>query len=271
MRIQLLGTGSAEGLPALFCKCGVCREARSRGGKNQRSRASALIDHTLKIDLPPDTLHHVLVRGLDLTQLTHLVFTHTHDDHFAFKELQYMSWMFVTEEWDRKLSVHGPPDAIETIQTNLEMELLPLELHVLEAWKTTHLGEYSVTPILAQHAEDRVCLNHIMERAGRSVLYGTDTGWYTDETWEFLAGRQLNALVIECAKGLDENGYKAHLSIPEVIRMKEKMLTIGALAPDSLCVTTHHSHLSGLLHEDYEKHLNPHGIRVGYDGMEFEV
>jgi len=271
MRIQLLGTGSAEGLPALFCKCEICREARRLAGKNHRTRASALIDGALKIDLPPDTLHHSHTHGLDLTEVQHLIFTHTHDDHFAFKELQYMSWMFVTEEWNRKLNVYGPPDAIQKIQAELELDELPLELRALKPWETVRLGDWSVTPILAQHATDRLCFNHIVEREGRSLLYGTDTGWYTEETWAFLAGWKLNALVIECAKGLDENGYKAHLSIPEVIRMKAKMLEIGALTTDSAVVTTHHSHLSGLLHEGYEAHLNLHRIQVGYDGMEIEV
>lgn len=271
MRIQLLGTGSAEGLPALFCKCEVCAEARRRGGKDHRTRASALIDGVLKIDLPQDTLHHVMTHGLDLTQVQHLVFTHTHDDHFAFKELQYMSWMFVTQEWTRSLAVYGPPDAVERIRDTLEMDILPLELHALSAWESVRLGDFTVTPILAQHAADRLCFNHIVESGGQSLLYATDTGWYEEETWAFLKDRQLNALVIECAKGLDENGYKAHLSIPEVIRLKERMLEVGALAPDSAVVTTHHSHMSGLLHEGYERHLNPHGIQVGYDGMELEV
>ena len=271
MRVQLLGTGSAEGLPALFCKCGICRQARTLGGRNHRTRASALIDDALKIDLPQDTLHHVLINGLDMTRVRSLLFTHTHDDHFAFKELQYMSWMFVTEEWERPLGIYGPPDAVEKIRGGLDLDILPIELHALEPWMTICLENWCVTPILANHAPDRSCFNHIVERDGRSLLYATDTGWYAAETWSFLAGRELDAVVIECAKGLDENGYKAHLSIPEVIRVREKLLKLGAMKPGARMITTHHSHLSGLLHEDYEVHLNPHDIIVGYDGMEFEA
>jgi phosphoribosyl 1,2-cyclic phosphate phosphodiesterase len=271
MRIKLLGTGSAEGLPALFCSCQICGAARKTGGKNHRTRASALIDDAFKVDLPPDTMHHVLAQGLDLPKIRCLFITHTHDDHFALQELQYMSWMFVTEEWTRKLPVYGPPDAIDKIKSQLELEILPLDLHTLKPWQAITVEDWKVTPILANHAEDRVCFNHIVERDGKSLLYATDTGWYHDETWEFLAGRKLNGLVIECAKGLDENGYKAHMSIPEVIRLKEKMIETGALTKDSVVVSTHHSHLSGLLHEQYETHLNPHGIQVGHDGMTFEV
>ena len=72
-------------------------------------------------------------------------------------------------------------------------------------------------------------------------------------------------------QGMDENGYKAQLSIPEVIRLREKMLENGALKTDSAVITTHHSHLSVLLHHDYEKYLTPHGIQVGYDGMVIEA
>src|SRR2546425_1124013 len=95
MEITLLGTGAAEGCPGLFCDCNICRRSRELGGKNLRSRSSALIDKTLKIDLAPDTFHHVLTHGLDLTAVEYLLFTHAHDDHFAVQELQYMSWMFV--------------------------------------------------------------------------------------------------------------------------------------------------------------------------------
>ena len=31
MKILYLGTGAAEGVPAVFCNCDTCREARRRG------------------------------------------------------------------------------------------------------------------------------------------------------------------------------------------------------------------------------------------------
>ena len=77
MKVQLLGTSAAEGWPGLFCNCRACEEARRLGGKNIRSRSSALIDGVLKIDLPPDTLYHVFRHGLDLrTEFRHPPFVH---------------------------------------------------------------------------------------------------------------------------------------------------------------------------------------------------
>ena len=44
MKILYLGTGAAEGVPAVFCNCDTCREARRRGEKEFHSRSQVLID-----------------------------------------------------------------------------------------------------------------------------------------------------------------------------------------------------------------------------------
>ena len=31
MKIQYLGTGAAEGIPAIFCECDTCKKARELG------------------------------------------------------------------------------------------------------------------------------------------------------------------------------------------------------------------------------------------------
>src|SRR5690606_25207841 len=59
MNIHFLGTSSSEGWPALFCWCKDCWRARELGGANLRTRSSVHIDDVIKIDFPPDTLHHV--------------------------------------------------------------------------------------------------------------------------------------------------------------------------------------------------------------------
>ncbi len=59
MNVFFLGTGAAEGIPALFCDCTICKATKKTGGPDKRTRSTVLIDETIKIDLPPDTLYHV--------------------------------------------------------------------------------------------------------------------------------------------------------------------------------------------------------------------
>ena len=82
MKITYLGTGAAEGIPALFCNCEYCRGARARGGREIRSRAQTLIDGELSLDFPPDCFYHSALLGADLSAVKYLLVTHSHMDHF---------------------------------------------------------------------------------------------------------------------------------------------------------------------------------------------
>ena len=46
MKLLFMGTAAAEAIPALFCRCEVCRRARETGGREIRTRSGALIDGT---------------------------------------------------------------------------------------------------------------------------------------------------------------------------------------------------------------------------------
>lgn len=272
MKILLLGTSSAEGWPGLFCRCPACAKARALGGKNIRTRSSALIDGVLKIDFPPDTLHQLIRCNLDLLSLEALLITHGHDDHFAPAELQYRGIHFVPEPLEDRLPVYGPVDVMQTIQRTRELQDAPLELHCMEPFEAMDVAGYTVTPVLAQHDPARLCFNYLIaDRSGKTLLYATDTGWYHQPTWRYLLSTRLDGIVVECTKGPHEGGYPAHLSIPDVVRMREKLIAGGALRADAPVVTTHMSHLGGLLHDEMEAALQPHGIQVGYDGMTFEL
>jgi phosphoribosyl 1,2-cyclic phosphate phosphodiesterase len=272
MKVMLLGTSAAEGWPGLFCDCEACAKARALRGKNIRMRSSALIDSVLKIDLPPDTLYQVIAFDLDLRAMKALLLTHGHDDHISVPELQYTGDFFVTRSLSPPLPIYGPPDTLERIRAGLDLENLPITLQPLEAWKPVDIAGYVVTPVIAQHDWAQTCFNYIIRGPdGARLLYATDTGWYDEETWSFLREQTLDALVLECTKGPVEGGYTGHLSIPDVIRMREKLIHDGALGPDSRVVTTHHSHHGGLMHDELERCLSGHNIAVGYDGMSFDV
>ena len=279
MKVTLLGTSAAEGWPGLFCRCEACSRARELGGKNIRTRCSALLDDTLKIDFPPDILHQVLQCNVDLRCLSALLFTHAHDDHCAPAELQYRGIYFVPKPFHDKLAIYGSKDAVQKIQTalspgtpDLDSDKFPLALNTLLSEKTVTVSDYNVTPIQAQHDPEQECFNLIIEDAdGITLLYATDTGWYEESTWDFLKGFRLDGVVVECTKGMEEGGYMGHLSIPDVIRFRERLIAEGIFRPESPLVITHLSHLSGLMHDEHEALLNPHNIQVGYDGMTFHI
>ena len=69
MKIKYLGTGAAEGIPAVFCHCGICEYARKQKGKEIRTRSQAIIDDLILIDFGPDTFAHTLRYDIELANL----------------------------------------------------------------------------------------------------------------------------------------------------------------------------------------------------------
>lgn len=60
MKLIYLGTAAFEGIPAIFCSCPICNEARILGKRNIRTRSQAIINDDLLIDFNPDTFTHFL-------------------------------------------------------------------------------------------------------------------------------------------------------------------------------------------------------------------
>lgn len=273
MKVLFLGTGAAEGFPAIFSDTPINREARRRGGKDLRTRSSVLIDSTVKIDLPPDTLCHVHQHeGLNLARLQHLLFTHSHDDHFAVRELQYLSPNFAP---DRKapLNVYATNELIKKmiLETSHFFEAAPLRFHSIAPYEEFAVGHLSVVPITAHHKVDELCLNFLVRDSERCVLYASDTGWYDEPTWEYLNDVTIDSLIVECGKGISDNAYAGHMSLDDCIRMKRRLNDAGVLAANAPVYLTHICHTGLLLHDAMCEHAEPHGISVAYDGLEIDV
>jgi phosphoribosyl 1,2-cyclic phosphate phosphodiesterase len=270
MKIQLLGTSAAEGWPALFCNCSACARARKLGGKDLRSRASLLIDDVLKIELPPDTLHHVLQFGLDLSKLTHLFITHSHKDHFAVDELLYLGPDFAKRKDLQPLRVYGNSNIMKDVM-KLAGEGLDANFHEVKPFERIKAGPYDVFPILANHGSDEHPLNYIVSRHGKHVLFACDTGLYADETWQQVSDLQVDVAIVECTGGPKRIDYKTHMGFPDLLEYKLKAEESGLTGNKTRWVLTHFSHFGGATHEELVELGKPHGIEIGYDGMQIEI
>lgn len=268
MTIRLLGTGAAEGIPGFMSHSRVSRYAREHGGKDVRTRSGALVDGCVKLDLPPDTLCQLHRDRLDSREWTCLLFTHSHDDHFAIEELQYGLYPFSDLDF-LCFSIYGNATVCAKIAQRYPD--WPMDVHQVRSFEPFVHGPYVFTPIRANHQEDEESLNYVIERAGKTLLYATDTGIWEEDVWEFLTRFRLDALVIECTEGLAPTTYPGHLSCAEVVQVVGRLRASGTLAPHAKVVTTHHSHNGQALHAELEAALSGHGIEVGFDGMEFDV
>lgn len=265
MTIRLLGTGAADGVPALFGDDPVSRYARVARGRELRTRASALVDGHLKIDLPPETTSQVVRHGLDAREWSAILFTHSHEDHLAVSELQYALHPF-TEMEILLATVYGNRTVLAKIRARYPA--WPMELCETRAFEPRDLGEYLVTPLPANHSENEECHTLLIERGGVRLLYATDTGVPPEAWFAFLAERRLDGLVLECTDGFLNTPYTGHLDVDDMLRVVERLRAQGTLDDRSQVATTHHAAAGGATYAALHERLAPHGVTAGYDGLE---
>lgn len=271
MKIRYLGTGAAEGWPGLFCTCEMCARAKAEGGKNIRTRSQAVIDETLLIDFPPDTYLHMLLGGLNLPSIRDVLITHTHQDHFYPEDLAMRCPGFA-HGVEEPLTLHGSDALMAAYNRYIGSEAYHAQLEgVLACRELTpfvpvEIGGYRVTPLLANHAKHMTCLIYAIERGGKRLLYGNDTGIFPQQTWEAIAGQQFDLVSLDCTTLRHREGTN-HMGIEDVLEVRRRMFETGcATETGTTFVITHFSHNGGLLHHEIEERAAPYGIVVAYDG-----
>ena len=268
MVIRLLGTGAADGIPGFFSNDPVSRYAREQGGKDVRSRTAAIVDNVLKLDLPPDSYMQAQKYRLDPTEWTALFFTHSDDDHFSVAEIQYALFPF-SQDQCLPFTVYANSTVCAKIFEHYRD--WPLDVVETESFRPLSHGPYEIIPIRAHHIEGEDCHNLILSKDNKTILYGTDTGYWSDETFNFLKGVKLDAMVIECTDGIHRSDYDGHLNVESCIAVVKRLREQESLFEGSQIATTHHAWRGGLRHFELEQALGEHGIRAGFDGMTIEV
>ncbi|MDQ1914196.1 MBL fold metallo-hydrolase [Paenibacillus sp. GD4] len=265
MKIQFLGTAAYEGIPSLFCGCETCRQARLLGGKNLRTRASVLIDEVLKIDFPPDTWYHSLRFGLELDRIQDLLLTHSHSDHLYAEDMAIRAEGYAKSA-NTPIHVYGNDLTLRLCSKHLAGLRHHYVFHRVRLFDTYNTETATITPLPASHDPMETCLIYYIEKDGKAILYGHDSGWFPEETWSWLKTRQLDLAILECTVGRSPHRTN-HMNIEAVIDTKLWLEANQVLKADGLIVVTHFSHNAGLLHEEWLEIFEPHGIHVAYDGM----
>ena len=282
MDILFMGTAAAEGIPALFCECEMCKYARKHGGKEIRTRSGALIDGKIKLDFCPDSLKHMLDYDIDYTHMKTLLVTHTHEDHFQLGDITCRRKGFGQIADDQPpLTVYGNAALGEMLKPYICERIA---FKQLKPFETVDIEGYAVTALEAVHClsgapnasypvvfENRAYLRgeealfYLIEKDGKRILYAHDTDEFTPADMEFLTGKRCDIISLDCTNAKLDAEYIGHMGANDNLRIREKLIAIGAADENTVFVANHFSHNGMLPHDELEARMP--GFKVSYDGM----
>ncbi len=275
MELLYLGTGAAEGYPALFCRCEHCVQARRLGGRDLRRRTSALIDGELLIDVGPDLLAAAHTNALDLNAVRWVLQTHQHSDHLLESNFTFRGPGFAgtpPEPWE----LCGSGKTVETIRGYGDLPAIRVTPRSVSAFESFQLGPYAVTALLARHDMAIDPLFYAIRREGKALLWGNDTGPFFEETWQALQqlgeqGVRFDVACIEATMGIRPMPNDAppwgHMNLEQCGQHHRQLAERGLLVEGARLFAQHFSHISTPLHAEVEQILQPYGVAPAYDGL----
>lgn len=282
--VKILGSAAAEGIPAMFCNCRVCQEAWKNGGKDIRKRAAYKLNDHVRIDFGPDTLYQEHQYQLHSENLKHVFITHNHEDHIDTHLLVYRMPGFSVVDPDNILNIYGSDGIYHKIHQNFwkmfhfEGDFAKFRLNPVKLQPFEHIvledEDMEFYALKADHMWDQVLDRPFFYvfRNGKSwAMIANDTGYFPDETWAFLEEKKFkfDLVITDCTGGVYDNEH-GHMSGKWVLDTKKRLEKIGSVTADTQYYINHFSHNGNATHAELEAHYNPHGIQVGYDGLEIE-
>ena len=278
MRLMFLGTAAAEGVPAVFCNCSTCLNAKAKGGKNIRTRSQILIDDDTLFDFPMDTYMHMLRYGLDLSKVARVLITHSHMDHCYPQEFCMRGGPFAKNMTVERVEVFGNTAVCQMFKSDTAREIRPaveqgIKVTTLHPFDEIKSGDMRIIALPASHTVGEECLVYYLERNGVGVLLLNDTGVLDLSVYERLNKMNVNvkAVACDCTYGALRHGAGRHMGLYDIVDQKSVMEQAGVLKSDALVIATHLSHNTDLDYDGISALAAKYDIVVAYDGMTVEI
>lgn len=273
-----MGTGAAEGVPAMFCNCENCKRIRVSGESEFRSRSQVLIDGILSVDFPPEAYVHSLRFGVNYSSLKYILATHSHMDHFYAHDFILRGYKYAQPECD-KLEIYGNAEVnkvfAECTAREMKPEVAPhVDVREIKPFSCITVGDYRVLSIPAKHSATENALLFYIERQGKGYLHLYDTGDVTVQAIDYLARNRAKAQVVsyDCTFGERQGNLTArHMGISDVCIIRERLKQSGVTDGETLNIITHFSHNCNPTRAHLKELEDKYGVVAAYDGMSIKI
>ena len=289
-----LGTGDSKGYPCPNCHCEACEAARKLGGKAIKTRSDFLIDEYSVIDFGPDILCQMLNANVMMDKINNVFMTHSHFDHISISSLLLLNEG--TGARSTPINFYGPKGALEFVEDMARRNTYRsgtregiysyshLKYCPLDYFETVETDGIRVTTLKSSHegwGVNELGFNYIVEKDGKTLLYATDTGWYPDETWEFLKNSdfKFDYVIMENTYGKDPRNIiklyaGGHLNTTNFFMMLDKLVECGNMTKDTPVYVTHVADAGREPYNELVDAMENNGtytdVQVAYDGQKLD-
>jgi phosphoribosyl 1,2-cyclic phosphate phosphodiesterase len=267
-----MGTGAADGIPRIRCKCDHCQEARniatqieegSLFGKEAllkrriiRKRSSVLIksgDLTLLLDTPPEI--HRFLDEYSINNISAIFLSHKHFDHiWGFREF---------EVWDSILNLYAGSGVIPIVKgfvgLRRDEESEQFFFYKLQSRKTIDLGGIKITPFKVRHKVPT--LGFLFEENGKKLMHLSDSSWDLNK-WHIEKMGEADVVVVHTTTF--DKLLSDHMSVKDVIELTRRYNF-------KKIILSHMNH-NNLPHDKLVKELADFpNIMVAHDGLRVSI
>ena len=256
MKIKFLGTCAYDFSPRLDT------DLKDKFDLDARRSSSMLIDGHILVDCGTHTLNSLDIAGVSYDDITDIVITHIHCDHFEPKNIEK-----IAKNRHTPLNLWIREDAIFEEIPNIKVNRMPL-------FTPCELPSNArVTGMSANHEASAFPQHLLIEKDGKSIFYGCDGAWLINTTYYHLERRRLDLAVLDATMGDYDGDYRIgeHNSIKMLRVMLPSLKKVEIIDEHT---KVYFSHLAPSLHASHiesEKIANEMGASVAYDGLELEI
>lgn len=217
MRLTLLGSGNAAGMPLYGCDCTRCQNVRSHI-ELQRGPACALLEVDNKKYLIDAGLMDIASQYPSGT-IDGIFLTHFHPDHV--QGLFHLRW-----GTGQAIPVFSPPDKQGCDDLFKHSGILAFQ--VKQKFVSFSLGALQITPLPLIHS--KVTFGYLFQYQNQCIAYLTDTKGLPPKTASYLKKMAIDVLVIDTSfpPGIDKSGhnnFSETLLIHQQLNPKRTVLT----------------------------------------------
>lgn len=288
MKITFLGTSASEEYPSVWCSCDNCNEARVRGGRNLRQNSAVIVDGDMIIDMGRCAFLQARNFGYDIRNVTTILVTHSHSDHFAPHLLfgrcmpEGYDKLSVEERLSRSAARFSPQVHLDMYgNASVERKLvrdLPYQLpdsnmtfHCVKPFEHHEKDGITIMTLDGNHPDDDIrSINYIVEKNGKTFLYLLDTGYPFENTLKIISQYKFDFVIVEGTFGLGIDS-PAHMNLAKNIRLMEYFNLHQLWKGAPLYYITHVAPHWTPPYDLYAPETEKYGMTLAYDGMTIEI